>query len=70
LEPGGRLEIATDHQGYAEWIDDTLAAESLLENLRAPRPFLREVPGRVRTAYQLQWLSEGRPLCFWSYRKR
>jgi len=70
LQPGGRVEIATDHQGYAGWIEDTLAAESLLENIHAPRPFLSEVPGRMRTAYQLQWLREGRPLCFWTYRRR
>jgi tRNA (guanine-N7-)-methyltransferase len=70
LQPGGRVEISTDHQGYSEWIDDALAAESLLENIHAPRPFLREVPGRMRTAYQLQWLREGRPLCFWTYRRR
>ena len=22
------------------------------------------------TAYQLEWLKEGRPLCFWTYRRR
>jgi tRNA (guanine-N7-)-methyltransferase len=70
LQPGGRVEIATDHQGYAGWIDQALAAEPLLMNLHAPRPFLREVPGRMRTAYQLEWLREGRPLYFWTYRRR
>jgi tRNA (guanine-N(7)-)-methyltransferase len=70
LQPGGRVEIATDHEGYAEWIERTLAAEPLLENIHAPQPFLREVPGRMRTAYQIEWLKEGRSLCFWSYRKR
>ena len=70
LQPGGLVEIATDHEGYADWIEQVLAAEPLLENVHAPQPFLREVPGRMRTAYQLEWLKEGRPLRFWSYRKR
>lgn len=70
LEPGGRVELATDHPGYAEWIDALLRAEPLLENAHAPKPFLRKVPGRLQTAYQLEWLREGRSLCFWSYRRR
>ena len=70
LQPGGRVEIATDHEDYAEWIERVLAAEPLLENIHTPQPFLREVPGRMRTAYQIEWLREGRSLCFWSYRKR
>jgi tRNA G46 methylase TrmB len=63
------VEIATDHEGYAEWIDQHLAVEPLLENVHAPERFLREVPGRLRTAYQLEWLREGRPLRFWTYRR-
>jgi len=70
LQPGGCVEIATDHEGYAGWIDEALSAEPLLENVHAPQPFLREVPGRMRTAYQLEWLREGRPLRFWTYRRR
>jgi tRNA (guanine-N7-)-methyltransferase len=70
LQPGGRVEIATDHGGYAEWIEQALAAEPLLENIHTPQPFLREVPGRMPTAYQLEWLQEGRSLRFWSYRRR
>jgi tRNA (guanine-N7-)-methyltransferase len=70
LEPGGCVEIATDHEGYASWIERVLAGEPLLENARAPEPFLREVPGRLRTAYELEWRKEGRPLYFWSYRRR
>ncbi len=69
LQPGGSVEISTDHQGYAAWIDEALVAEPLLENAHASQPFLREVPGRMRTAYQLEWLREGRPLCFWTYRR-
>jgi len=70
LQPGGCVEIATDHEDYAGCIDEALVAEPLLENVHTPEPFLREVPGRMRTAYELEWRSEGRPLYFWTYRRR
>lgn len=31
LKPGGVLHVATDHAGYAEWIDDLVTVEPLLE---------------------------------------
>jgi len=70
LVPGGSLHVATDHVGYAEQIDACLAGEPRLENAFAPEPFLREVPGRMPTAYELEWRSEGRALHFWHYRRR
>lgn len=70
LMPGGDLYIATDHADYAEQIDGVLAAESALDNRFAPHRFLREVPGRLPTAYELEWRAEGRPLHFWHHRRR
>jgi tRNA (guanine-N7-)-methyltransferase len=70
LVPGGALEVATDDASYAEQIDAVLAAEPLLENAFAPARFLRDVPGRKPTAYELEWRAEGRPLHFFSYRRR
>jgi tRNA (guanine-N7-)-methyltransferase len=70
LAPGGALEVATDDAPYAEQIDAALAAEPLLENAFAPARFLRDVPGRKPTAYELEWRAEGRPLHFFSYRRR
>ena len=69
LVPGGTLHVATDHVDYAEQIDATLAAEPLLENALAPERFARELPGRMPTAYELEWRREGRPLHFWIYRR-
>lgn len=31
LKPGGVLHVATDHAGYAEWIDELVTAEELLD---------------------------------------
>jgi tRNA (guanine-N7-)-methyltransferase len=70
LAPGGELHVATDHVGYAEQIDAVLAAESRLVNVFAPAAFVSEVPGRMRTAYELEWRAEGRPLHFFDYRRR
>jgi len=69
LAPGGLLEVATDHVGYAEQIDEVLRGEPALENVRAPAAFAREVPGRLVTAYEGEWRSEGRPLHFFTYRR-
>lgn len=73
LRPGGRLEIATDDAPYAEEIDLCLAAEPLLESVLLPdaagRRFVREMPGRIPTAYELAWRAEGRPLHFWTVRR-
>jgi tRNA (guanine-N7-)-methyltransferase len=70
LVPGGLLQVATDDVDYAEWIAGVLAAEPLLENVLAPEPFAREVSGRKATAYELEWRAEGRPLHFFTYRRR
>jgi tRNA (guanine-N7-)-methyltransferase len=70
LRPHGELEVATDHADYAEQIDAVLSAEPLLENTLAPAAFVRDVPGRMRTAYEAEWRREGRSLHFFSYRRR
>jgi len=70
LTPGSVLHVATDDRAYAEQIDAVLAGEPRLENAYAPQPWLREVPCRTPTAYELAWRAEGRPLHFWAYRRR
>ena len=70
LVPGGALHVATDDADYAEEIHLALAGEPLLENALAPERFAREVAGRTATAYELEWRAEGRPLHFFTYRRR
>jgi tRNA (guanine-N7-)-methyltransferase len=70
LVPGGELHMATDHEAYAEVMDTALSGEPLLENRFAPDRFRREVPGRVPTAYELEWRAEGRACHFFVYRRR
>jgi tRNA (guanine-N7-)-methyltransferase len=69
LAPGASLYVATDHVEYAEQIHEVLSKQPVLENAYAPSAWLREVPGRMPTAYELEWRSEGRPLHFFAYRR-
>ena len=69
LAPAGRLQVATDDPGYAEWIDRILPGVPGLENVHAPAPHVREVPGRMQTAYEREWRQRGRTPFFWTYRR-
>ena len=67
LELGGRLRVATDHPDYADWIDGVLRAARGLENCYAPDAYRAEAPGRMPTAYELEWRALGRSLHFFEY---
>lgn len=69
LIPNGTLEVATDHPGYANWINERLKGTKGLENLVLPKDYLPSVPGRHRTAYEEIWISKGRALFFWRYKR-
>ena len=71
LRPGGILEVATDHRGYAGWIDEVLNGTPGLENLHAPKRW-RSSPeaGRMATAYELEWRALGHPFHFFRHRRR
>ena len=70
LAPGGVLHVATDDTPYAEQIAAVLDAEPGLENRFAPDAWRPDVPGRLRTAYEESWRSQGRPLHFFEYARR
>ena len=69
LEPGGTVDVGTDHLEYAEVVEETLSAEPRLENAFAPKRFATKVPGRMPTAYELEWRAEGRSMHFFRYRR-
>lgn len=70
LAPWGELQVATDHEGYAEHIAEVLEAEPGLCNRLAPARFLPEVDDRPPTAYELEWRAEGRSFYFFTYARR
>ena len=70
LKPGAPLHVSTDHAGYAEWMVEVFAKVEALENLHQPAPFSRIPPERPVTAYEQEWLADGRTLVYFDYRKR
>jgi tRNA (guanine-N7-)-methyltransferase len=70
LQPGARLHACTDDHDYARWIHALIAAEAALENLCAPAPWSPQPPERPATAYEAEWLAEGRSLVYFEYRRR
>ncbi|MCP4007071.1 MAG: tRNA (guanosine(46)-N7)-methyltransferase TrmB [bacterium] len=70
LAPGAILHLCTDHENYAGWIDDVLREQSGLENLHEPLPWSANRPERNPTAYELEWLAEGRVIVYFEYRRR
>ncbi|MBW1885927.1 MAG: hypothetical protein JRJ58_20530, partial [Deltaproteobacteria bacterium] len=61
--------VATDDPIYADQIDRVLGDEPLLENLHAPAGFVREVPGRIATSYEIDWWVGGRQMHFFDHRR-
>ena len=70
LEPSAIVHAATDHPGYALWIDEVLRAAAGLENLHNPRRWSESAPARPQTAYETLWLAEGRRIAYFEYRKK
>ena len=69
LRPGARLHIATDHPDYAEWMAAALDSTPELENLAAPERWSRTPPNRRKTAYEAEFLAEGRSIAYFEYRR-
>jgi hypothetical protein len=46
-----------------------MAKQSAFENLHAPAAFAPLRPARRETAYEAEWLAEGRTLAYFDYRR-
>ena len=68
LNPGGVFHVATDDPTYAQQIHTVLSSEPALVNEFPNQPWRTDVPGRIRTGYEEDWLREGRSLFFFDYR--
>jgi tRNA (guanine-N7-)-methyltransferase len=68
LEPGALLHISTDHPGYAEWIAETMGRVSGFMNLH-PAAWTSVRPDRPETAYEAEFLAEGRTIAYFDYRR-
>ena len=59
MPAGAPLEIATDHDDYAAWIEEALTRSPYFHS-RLPRPFLTQPGERLRTKYEQLALEQGR----------
>jgi tRNA (guanine-N7-)-methyltransferase len=66
--PGAILHVSTDHPGYADWIRDAFSKAGEFQNLHAPEPWSKKPPNRPQTAYEAEWLADGRTLTYFDYR--
>ncbi|MGH7291892.1 MAG: tRNA (guanosine(46)-N7)-methyltransferase TrmB [Myxococcota bacterium] len=55
LAPDALLHVATDHEGYRDWIADVMAKQSDFANLHAPKAWSDVRPERRETAYEAEW---------------
>jgi tRNA (guanine-N7-)-methyltransferase len=70
LAPGALLHVSTDHAEYAEWIHHAMSSCAELDNLWAPERWSSAPPARPRTAYEEEWIAEGRSLHYFDYASR
>lgn len=70
LAPGATLRMSTDHPAYAEWIHEVLASTPELENRGGSDPWSAPAPDRPRTAYEEEWIADGRSIAYFSYVRR
>ena len=68
LAPDAVLHIATDHEGYRDWIAEVMAAQSSFLNTHAT-PWSESRPERRETAYEAEWRAEGRAIAYFDYRR-
>lgn len=68
LIPGGLLDIATDHPGYAPWITERLERTPYFTS-RLPTTFVTEDNERLRTKYEMLALEEGRTCHYFKWRR-
>lgn len=69
LEPGGKLNVATDWANYAEHIDEVLAQSDRFRVIEK-REHAGDAPlDRPRTKFEARGLKKGHSICDWSFEK-
>lgn len=70
LKPGGVFHAATDHAGYAEWIDELRDVEPALEPMPWPWPESPMLLGRPTTKFENRGLNLDHQIHEYVWRKR
>jgi len=69
LQADAVLHISTDHRGYAAWIHEVLSKAVGFRSLHAPAPMSHVPPERPETAYEAEWIAEGRSIVYFDYQR-
>lgn len=69
LQADAVLHISTDHRGYAAWIHEVLSKAVGFRSLHAPAPMSHVPPERPETAYESEWIAEGRSIVYFDYQR-
>lgn len=69
LEPEALLHVSTDHPDYAEWIAEVMATAFDFVSLHDGR-WASTRPARPETAYEAEFLAEGRTIAYFDYRRK
>lgn len=67
LVEGGQLNIATDHEDYANWIEETLKRQERLVSMNET-PRVHEMPGRIQTKYEMKARRQGLAINYFVYK--
>jgi len=67
MVPDAVLHISTDHAGYSEWMHEVMAKAPGFRNLHAPAAMSMCRPQRPETAYEAEWIAEGREIVYFDY---
>ncbi|WP_448852886.1 tRNA (guanosine(46)-N7)-methyltransferase TrmB [Corynebacterium sp. 335C] len=70
LAPGGVLHVATDHPGYAEWIDELVGVEPALEPMPWPWPESPLLLDRPTTKFEARGLNMDYSIHEYVWRRR
>jgi tRNA (guanine-N7-)-methyltransferase len=68
MPAGGRIELATDHSEYAEWISTCLERSPHFDS-RLAFPYVTREDDRLRTKYEVKALAEGRTCYYFKWQR-
>lgn len=69
VRPGGDIHLATDYDCYAFQMRDVFEAHPGFSNVAGPHRFIYEMPGRVKTKYELKFSALGATIRYLWFRR-
>jgi len=69
MKPGAILEIASDHQEYVSHILQTFGKTRIFKSEFPPPGYLKGLPNRPMTKYEMEFREEGREIYYIRFRK-